>query len=85
MSGPEPAPGEATHRALVIVAVRAIMLREVVRRDWGGHDAEAQGRAWESLMRALDDLELAEPGIHAQMHETVAGILAGWQEALEDE
>ena len=73
---------EATHRALVIVAVRAVMLREVMRREWDGHEETARARAWESLMRALDDLELAEPGIHARMHETVAGILAEWQEAF---
>jgi hypothetical protein len=77
--------GEATHKALVIVAVRAIMLREVVRRDWGGHEDAARDRAFDYLLRALDDLELAEPGVHAQMHEAVERILTDWREAFGEE
>ena len=69
-------------RALSRVAVRSALLRDVRLADWGEHAAEAEGRAWELLTEALDELELTEPGTAAELSGEVERVIAGWREEL---
>lgn len=49
------------------MAARAVFLRAVLSADWNDHLDDAIAAALDTLNEVLDQLELAEPGIHAQL------------------
>lgn len=85
--------GMTTHRsdadiaaiinALSLVAGRAMHLRMVQGEDFGGHQAEIDAWAHERLWEALDQLEMTEPAIHAQLASSLGATLATLREDIE--
>jgi hypothetical protein len=70
-------------RLLVNVAGRTLLLRTVRRSDWGAHAAAAEEHAWKLLdEEAPNALELAEPGIHADLAVEYEEVLRTWREAM---
>lgn len=74
--------GEAAARALYLVAVRAQLLRRVLAEEWETEELGERTRAHavQALFDALDDLELAEPGLHAQVAEAHERVIRSWRE-----
>jgi len=71
-------------RALSDVAVQAMFVREVARRDWGPAADVVWSHILADLDRALNELELSAPEMHAVIVGRVSQVMSGFEMWLED-
>jgi len=73
--------GQEVSRALYLVAARAQFLRRALAEDVGDptENERLRASAFQLLFDALDDLELAEPGVSAELAGAHDRMLATWR------
>jgi hypothetical protein len=86
MEPSDAARGQELSRALYLVAARAQFLRRALGEDSGEptENERLRASAFQLLFDALDDLELAEPGVSAELAAAHDRMLATWRAEVEE-